>query len=101
MWNILDRSRVILACWGMGYDRTFIFDYQRSLISKTSAGPSVSHLIRQSLPNTMKGWKRAVNCGDGGMSSNCPNWSDRRFFLVSFDWNTVYLWGFGFSWEAG
>src|SRR5208337_3684087 len=29
----------------------------------------------------MRGGMRAINCGDGGMSSNCPNWSDRHFFL--------------------
>jgi len=23
----------------------------------------------------------SLDCGDGGMSSNCPNWSDRHFFL--------------------
>jgi len=72
MCNILDEPRVILACWGMRYDRTVIFDYQWSPISKSSACPSVLHLIRLSLPNTLKGWKRPVNCGDGGVSSNCP-----------------------------
>ena len=25
--------------------------------------------------------KRAINWGDGGISSNCPNWSDRHFHL--------------------
>jgi hypothetical protein len=27
------------------------------------------------------GGKRAINCGDRRMSSNCPNWLDRHFFL--------------------
>ncbi len=55
--------------------------------------PLLSHLIRLSLPNTMRGGKRAINCGDGGISSNCPNWSDRHFFLrvligISYDLQT-------------
>jgi hypothetical protein len=46
--------------------------------------------FRLSLPNTMRGAKRVINCWDGGMSSNCPNWSDRHFFLrvligISYD----------------
>jgi hypothetical protein len=43
--------------------------------------PLLSHLIHLSLPHTKRGGKRAINCGDGGMSSNCPHWSDRHFFL--------------------
>jgi hypothetical protein len=57
MWNILDGVRLILACWGMGYDRTVIFDYQWSPISKTSVGSSLSHNFRLNFFNTM-GLKR-------------------------------------------
>jgi hypothetical protein len=30
----------------------------------------------------MRGGKRAIDCGDFGMSSNCPDWSDRHFLLL-------------------
>jgi len=29
--------------------------------------------------NTVKGGRRAIDCGDGDMTSNCSNWSDRLF----------------------
>ena len=45
------------------------------------ARPLLSHIIRLSLPNTMWGGKRAIDCGDGGSSSNCLIWCDRQFFL--------------------
>src|SRR5208337_1574038 len=42
----------------------------------------------------MRGGKQAINCGDGGISSNCPNWSDRHFFLrvligISYDFRHI------------
>jgi len=51
--------------------------------------PLLSHLIRLSLPNTMSGVKRAINCVDGGMSSNCPNWSGRHSKSF-FGWNPCW-----------
>jgi hypothetical protein len=79
----------------MGYVWTLIFDYQRSPISKTSAGQSVSHLIRLSLPNTMWGGKRAINYGDGGMSSNCLIWSGGHLVLRVLTGISYYLPTFG------
>jgi hypothetical protein len=40
---------------------------------------------------TRRAWKRAINCGDVGMSSNCPNYSDRHFFLwVLIEYRMMY-----------
>ena len=38
-------------------------------------------LIPLDLPRAMRDVKRAINCRDGGISSNCPNWSHGHFFL--------------------
>jgi hypothetical protein len=55
------------------------------------------HSILLSFPNPMRGAKRAINCGDGGMSSNCPNWSERHFFLRVMIGIPYNLWTFGIS----
>jgi len=45
--------------------------------------PILSHSIRRSLPNNMRGWKRAINCGDAGMSQ-----------IVQIGLIGIFAWGF-------
>jgi len=50
-----------------------------------------------SFSNTTRRGKRAINCGDVGISSNCPNWPNRHFFLRVLTGTSYDSWTLGFQ----